>query len=240
VEVKSESDTGAGQLARYRKLLKDSGFPSTALILLTRYPVNLSPEEEQPDFSVRWYQIAEWIEQERRRYSFRPVSDFLVNQFLAFLGARNMTMGQVTWELSGGIRALRSLTDMLYEAAAACGLKGSIRGDRNYLGVYLDHNKYWIGVYFERPEFLIFENLKSAMNKEEVKNLGWTMFQDESGCFRELNLESEEVHFFARSRASQIQVLEKYLRECLELAKRIEVPGADADTPPNSEADMEG
>src|SRR6516162_6194609 len=97
IEVKLESELGPLQLSRYRSLLQASGIEQTALFLLTRYPANVAEGEEKPDGLLRWYQVAEWISQERTRYSFKPVSSFLVDQFLEFLGARNMTMGQVTW-----------------------------------------------------------------------------------------------------------------------------------------------
>ena len=44
------------------------------------------------------------------------------------------------------------------------------------------------------------------------------------GWFRELALDSEEVHFFSRSKASQLQVLEDFIRDSLALVKYIESP----------------
>jgi len=43
-----------------------------------------------------------------------------------------------------------------------------------------------------------------------------------------LDLDSEVVHFFARSKLSQMQCLEEFLRECLTQARSIETP----DQPP--------
>src|SRR5262249_57144768 len=97
VEVKSQSEVNAEQLGRYRRFLEGSRAGSTALVLLTRYPAAVAESGARPDAFVRWYQVAEWLQQERHRYAFQAVSAFLVDQFLAFLTARNMTMGQVTW-----------------------------------------------------------------------------------------------------------------------------------------------
>ena len=109
IEVKSESEVAEDQISRYLVLLAESGFSSTALILLTRYPADLAGFQTGPRFHTRWYQVAEWIEQERVRYTLKPVSAFLVGQFLFFLGARNMVIEHVSWELSGGVRgALKS------------------------------------------------------------------------------------------------------------------------------------
>jgi hypothetical protein len=45
-EVKAGSEPNLAQLRRYRGVLRDSGCPSTRLILLTRYPTSLATGEE--------------------------------------------------------------------------------------------------------------------------------------------------------------------------------------------------
>jgi len=244
-EVKGESATGTTQLSRYRKLLQESELPNRALVLLTRYPASLSPEEENAEaILARWYQVAECLMLESGHYVFKPISSFLVNQFLTFLGARNMSIGQVTWEFSGGIRALRSLTDMLYEAASSRDPRAQIIGTKRYMGVYLNKRAYWIGVYFDQQELLFFETYNQPVNKDSAETLGvGTVYEWSSGngfgWKRELKLESEEVHFFARSKANQMQVLENYLRECLELVKKIELPISSSGPRIDGESDEE-
>src|SRR5581483_1945661 len=144
---------------------------------------------------------------------------FLVEQFIGFLGARNMTMQQVTWELPGGVRALRALADMLYEAATACGIKARLWGGRERMGVNIDGRRFWIGVYYEKPEVLVFETNYAAVDRGAAERLGagtvWEWTQAPGfGWRRELSLDSEETHFFSRSKASQLQLLESFLREC--------------------------
>lgn len=236
VEVKSESELRANQLARYRKLLTESGISETALVLLTRYPINLGEDATRPDVLVRWFQVAEWLTLEQQRYTFQAVSKYLVDQFVGFLRARNMVMGEVTWELPGGVRALRALADMLYEAATACGVRARIWGNRECMGVYLDGQLYWAGVDFDRPEILAFATWNAAVDRVSAERLGagqvyeWTS-EPGFGWRRELNLEAEEVHFFARSRASQLQLLESYLRECLEQVRTIVIATNDQAEP---------
>jgi hypothetical protein len=230
VEVKSESEVKPDQLRRYLKLLQDSGLESgrTALVLLTRYPVALAEPDPQRLVFVRWYQVAEWLEHEKSRYAFQAVSAYLVDQFLSFLNARNMTMPQVTWELSGGVRALRALTDMLYEAANACGCQPQTFGDRNYMGVYLDKHLDWLGIHYDRPQMLEFSTHKRRVDKNAAERVGLEgIFAwddgEAHGWHRFLDLESEEAHFFARSKASQMQVLETFLKECLATVRRIQL-----------------
>lgn len=229
VEVKSEFEVDQDELGRYRTILEQSSLPQTTLILLTRYPANLNPKREVPDVSIRWYQVAEWIEQERNRYAFQAVSDFLVKQFLSFLTERRMIMGQVTWELTGGVRSLLALRVMLYEAANACGFHPLIGAWQDFMGVRLNGWSYRVGIYYDKPEVLRFETWDRKVNKEAAEQFGigkvypWKS-KPGFGWYREIVLEAEEAHFFARSKANQLQFLETYLEECLELVKRIEIP----------------
>lgn len=232
VEVKAESEVNPEQLRRYRRLLADSGVLSTALVLLTRYPVILAEGDEQPDTFVRWYHVAEWLEQESNRYRFRPVSSYLVNQFLGFLGARNMVMGQVTYEIFGGVRALRTFTDMLCEAAAACGLQALPSARPDYMGIKIGANlkkpDYYLGIYFDRPEVLVFQTDYRKVDPEAAARLGiegvaeWPTKQGHYWQ-RELNLQSEETAFSVRTKARQLQLLEKFLGACLDTVRRIEI-----------------
>jgi hypothetical protein len=148
-----------------------------------------------------------------------------------------MTMSQVTWELPGGVRALRSLTDMLYEAAKSCGVQAQPWGSRDWMGVNLEGRQYSAGIYFTRPEALRFETFYRRVDQDKVARVGLgTVWEWQNkggfGWFREMNLESEDVHFFARSKPSQMQLLEAFLRECLEIVKKVELP---AEPPPQGE-----
>lgn len=233
IEVKSEAEATEEQLARYRRTLALSGVASTGLILLSRYPASA----EGAHHYFRWYQIAELIYQESNKYKFKAESQFLVEQFLGFLKARNMTMGQVTWEMTTGIRSMRNLVDMLYEAAAACGLKAQIAGNRDMMFVYLDGRNYWAGIRYTNPESIHFATWNLKVDPQKVEELGvgttFQWFNDKTQCGwqNDVNLELEEVHFFARSKVSQMQFLEQFLRENLELAQKViikEVGGAQS------------
>jgi hypothetical protein len=240
IEVKNEAEATQDQLNRYRRLLDQSPVASKGLILLTRYPVNVSGA----DYYLRWYQVAEYLEQESRKYVFKPASQFLIDQCLGFLKARNMTMSQVTWELPTGIRSMRTLAEMLAEAAAACGLRASIKGNSDWIGIFLDGKLFWAGIVFDSPERLVFGTHYANVNPELAEALGvgfvyeWDS-KDGHEWRRDIDLEAEEIHFFARSKASQMQFLEQFLRENLELAKKIIEKGADPEQPTTDQADDE-
>jgi hypothetical protein len=222
----------AEQLRRYRKLLEESGMPH-ALLLLTRYPVTLGPKDrELVNGFIRWYQVGEWLRQERTLYAIKPESVYLVDQFLDFLTARNMTMEQVTWQLAGGVYALRALWNMMYEAAHNCELRAQPSISHDWWGLNLEKKSYWFGINLDKPEILCFYTEKRRVNKELAERLpvgGVHPREDKTGYYWErlLDLGSEKVHFFACPKASQLQRLESFLRECLETVRRIEIPGGE-------------
>jgi hypothetical protein len=226
VEVKSESGLNPEQLVRYRGILEKerrAGF-RTGLVVLTRYAVDLADDT----LKVRWYEIAQWISEESQRYAFQAVSAYLSRQFIEFLRERDMVMEQVTWELTGGVRALRSLVDMLYETALACQVtvKRSVGWD--YIGIKLD-GKYWVGIMLDDPENLHFStscvidaDAAAKLDVGEVWQENWVPGRNIWG--RSIQLDSEDTHFFSRTRPGQMQWLEKFLRESLGMAQRIEMP----------------
>lgn len=229
IEVKSESPVKLDQLRRYQAALQANACPSR-LVLLTRHPTNLGENDPHPDKVVRWHQVAAWLEDHHGQYNFKPVSSHLVGQFLGFLTERNMTMSQVSWELPSGVRALRRLADMLYEAASACGVEAQIWGNALYCGVYLNRRDYWLGISFDEPEILVFHTYnrkvdpEAAARLEEGEVLPWKEDPTTFYWLNRLDLQSEEVHFFARSKVSQVTVLEEFLNRCLRCARQVELP----------------
>jgi hypothetical protein len=244
IEVKSESAASATQLDKYRKLLHDSGIARTRLLLLTRHVVDLLPEDLADVFCIRWYQVADWLEAERRRYTFKAVSAFLVEQFLGLLGTKGMTMGQVTWELTGGIRALRNFMNMLVEAAHVAGVKVQAKAYTSETGVFLDGHNYWLGINYDYPDRLLFQTWNRPVRPDAAQVLGvgdvheWNNKKGH-GWGRELDLTAEDVHFYARPRASQMQVLETFIRESMTMAHRVEIQVPDSAAHPDEHVDEE-
>jgi hypothetical protein len=200
---------------------------------LTRHVVDLDPADLSEVLCVRWYQVADWLEAERGRYTFKAVSAFLVQQFLGLLGMKGMTMGQVTWELAGGIRALRNFLNMLQEAAHVADVRVQPWGNTEEAGVYLDGRNYWVGILFDHPDTLVFTTWNRSVDPVKATALGTgevREWDDKKGHSwrRELDLAAEAVHFYARPRSSQMQVLEAFILESMELARRAELPGQPA------------
>ena len=104
IEVKLGAALGKNQLSNYRKRLKNSGIAQTSLTLLTRYPYEI-PQGEEPDVAIRWFQVAQWLENELASGILDSVSRYLAQQFLGFLEALNITIHQVHSGISEGLRA---------------------------------------------------------------------------------------------------------------------------------------
>lgn len=236
IEVKVESALRTGQLEGYRVLLNESGIEGKKLSLLTRYPEVYQPGSARPDEEIRWFEVADWLEAELpTAVAAGEVAGFLTEQLLDFLEARGMTLAQVGKYMPEGIRALSNLMNMLFEAAIACQVEvGKPRWDEDGIGLYLAGKKYWIGVNFSEPENLYFNTCSVQIDPAATVKLGIGELQQEKwvpGLNRWISwveLDSEPVHFFSRSKVSQMQWLEGFFRERLAQARSIELP----DQPP--------
>ncbi len=230
LEAKVESDLGQRQLERYRSDLKESGFPATFLILLTRYPVALEDLTERPDNSVRWHELADWLAAELKDDLLRDaVSRHVVEQFIGYLSARGMTMEQVGHEMITGLHAMSNFIAMLGEAATAVNQR-SVRpvGDVESIGFDLEKTKrywYWVGFGYDEPNILYFEAYFTAINQEAMAALGTTEATKFSQGWwtwsKPVDLESEDVNFFSQTRNHQLQFLMRFIRESLAVGRQL-------------------
>jgi hypothetical protein len=152
-----------------------------------------------------------------------------------------MTLAQVGKYMPEGLRALSNLMNMLFEAAAACKVPVKKAAGWDSIGLTLDGLKYWVGVNFKEPEKLWF-GTRCKIDPEAAAKLGAGELHQENWVpgryrwWRGVELDSESAHFFSRSKVSQMQWLESFLRECLAQARSIETH----DQPPIPEKPQEG
>jgi hypothetical protein len=170
----------------------------TTLTLLTRFPV--PPEVAQiANFALRWHNVSQRLE------AFDlddPVLRLLIEQLLGFLRERGLAMEQVGWELAAGIGSLRSLFQMIDEALAAHKIKvRSVSNASDWIGRYLrkgdESGNEFVGIYYERPAVLVFEAYDISAHAEALRQSGKGQVKADRWVL-ELDLSSEEVHFFAR------------------------------------------
>lgn len=230
IEVKAESELRKGQLEGYRYLLNQMGTVETKLVLLTQFRPKYEPGDERPDTQLRWFEITDWFEAAQESADeIGEVPGFLVRQYRDFLEVRGMKLAHVGKFLPEGLRAWGSLLNMLQEAAAACQISTTLSTDWDSVGVRLDGQKYWVGMNYSEPEKLWF-GTRTRIDPEAAGKLGEGEVEDDASIpggyrwWRGAELESEPVHFFARSKIGQMEWLEDFIRECLTQARSIETP----------------
>ncbi|NJN95266.1 MAG: PD-(D/E)XK nuclease family protein [Anaerolineales bacterium] len=229
IEVKVEASLHEGQLEEYCKALEDSGFSNTSLILLTKYPFN--PEnDETPDHTIRWYQVAEWLEQELEQNTIQQsLSVYLAQQFLGFLRERSLTVERVSEELVPGVHALLNLVVMLEEAlrlVKASAIKFDLQWEWIGYSFKYDYTQYWIGLRYDRPNILMVEIDEINPTLYEKLSVGYVSYVEgyeyEYWIWtHELDMSSETTPFFKLSKSAQLQRIEQFLKDSFDAVKQL-------------------
>jgi|GEM_PF-5690876 len=109
VEIKFGSPLNRTQVLSYLDLLqkKVNKPQNKMLVCLTRSPI--SSDITQGAFPLRWYQIAEWLEQASNSTD-KEVSRFLIKSFIEFLEFQRSTLLKVSSPISDGLSKYRSVT----------------------------------------------------------------------------------------------------------------------------------
>ncbi len=222
VEVKVDSDFAHDQLLRYRRMLDECGRDSTTLATLTRYPHALGAGGCQPDVTIRWHEIADILERSHPRQS---VGKYLIVEFVDFLKHRGIAMETVSWEIVPGLKSLQNLLTLIAEAANAVGIDNCLgtagqdyHGFRKKVDSPYDKSAVFFGIYLSDPSHIFVQieyvNFPNDHNIEfgKIVNGQWQI---------SLDLTSEEVHFFALSKASQLACLEEFLGENFRYAVKL-------------------
>lgn len=130
-------------------------------------------------------------------------------------------MTQVSWELSAGLKALSNLRLMLAEAATANGLPATTYANKLWSGIRIGKD-YWAGIDYDSPTILGVGTWLGVADPDEAEKLGLSLYGDDQ-AWHSVDLESEQVHFFARSRASQLRFLESYLKDSMAILRKLKL-----------------
>jgi len=221
IEVKDGGDPESGQLERYQRLLESRPESSKGLVSLTRsrlLPLQLPllcP-------AVGWSQIAVWLNEIRPRSSdgLDPVADYLIVEFLEFLGGIGMSVDKVGFELVSGVEQLRNMQSLVRESLELeCGITPFSGGSKDTLNHYVPDKggtmAFAAAIYFDNPASLGFEANRDYVSDPSTLDEGWDEIS--KNWFRkELDLSAEEIYFFSRSVSSQVTIVRNFLRECLD------------------------
>jgi hypothetical protein len=219
IEVKVDAGFHDGQLEGYRLFLDKRDVLFTRLITLTRY--GQSGDQPEVDLAIRWNQIADWLE--KVTLQTQP-TDYLRNEFVDFLKIRGVAMDKVNWTMESGLTELQNFLNMIAEALAIAKIKTkstagtSAGGYQGFFSNTETGQRIYICVYFNQPAKLFVHTEKCNFNEDMKLEIGKIVNKN----FEiELNLASEEVHFFARSKQSQLTCLEEFLSESVKYAEKL-------------------
>ena len=129
-------------------------------------------------------------------------------------------MEKVNRRLSDGIQSLCSLVQMLREAAVNSG--GQVTGAAPTMedwGVSftLDNGLYWAGLNYSESEILFLRVY--GVNRNRARDIGFGSVQvwmpNSFSWWNRLDLESERVRFFAKTKSNQVECIEQFLRESI-------------------------
>ena len=132
-------------------------------------------------------------------------------------------MERGTRELKEGVQSARNLINMAGEALETQGKPTKSTIGWNWIGWYIDSKKAWIGINWDNPSILVFETEELSVTKEAANavELGEAEAYSEAPTgwrwAHKLDLESEDVHFFALSCACQQARIEQFIKESLEV-----------------------
>ena len=129
-------------------------------------------------------------------------------------------METVSWELKEGVRSFRSLVDMIGEALRLHDIAIHQKsGAWNYYGYYVAEGGMFVGFYLDEPTVVVVETTRQTTKADD--------FEPEVGQFENgkwtnsVELSSESVHFFSRSRASQMQFLEAWIGDSVDFGQKV-------------------
>jgi len=228
LEAKDYSLPVAEKLRRYRKDLdgREEGFKR--LVLVTRFATDLTLGEEGPHHLVRWSQIHDWITTALEKAPpQRAAACYLAEQFVHFLEAKEMSEERVSWELAPGVVALTSFAAMLDSAITGAGLKHKKvkvpSSTATYYGWTIEPPKYWCGLLYQTPSVLVFQLLDGCPKaiKEHLRRSGQLVPTSDYDGFC-LDLEDENVAFFALGKERQLKTLTDFIKGCYDRVKQAE------------------
>jgi hypothetical protein len=132
-----------------------------------------------------------------------------------------MSVEKVNRRLSDGIQSLGGLMRMLREVAVNSGGKViSAAPTMEDWGVSftIDNVLYWTGLSYSESEILLLG--VCAVNRNRAQEIGFGSVQvgipNTYSWWNRLDLESEGVHFFAKTESNQIECIEQFLTESIQ------------------------
>ena len=242
IEVKVDEDFGPKQLSTYKEYLQKKSKKESMLITLTKYTYKEHKADITPDFGFRWHQLSDWLDNLMPNAksggiefpSFKKeVSVFITQQYIQFLKNRGVAMEKINWQLVEGLREFRNILDMIREAIGPGRVKTGMSVGQERAGYYEKNMKFFVGIYMNQPEEMVFITHDAKFHDDEpeqkVTDIGIGISEYGSvGSWRywknTIDLTSEDVHFFSRSKTSQLEYLADFINKSLCFVDKIIKP----------------
>lgn len=195
IEVKHDASLSPGQLEYYYDRLQESDHPYKQLVLLTRSKASQQETTLDPSkyHHICWYDIHYLL---KHLNTDDAICQYLASNLMDFLEEKHMALNKVTWEYIQGVPALMNLRSILEEAItiALPGIRIRRTAGWTWLGVYTTTTNCFIGVRYDRPLVVTFEN-----------NLGSMPTYTKS-------LSLEDSHFFALTQGEQFETIVEFIK----------------------------
>ena len=222
VEVKHDSPVDPDQLKRYKSDLESWSAAIKRLILLTRFPVDLSEHKGIPDKHVRWFEVYNWLEEAKVKLK-DSIAVYLIDSFNSFLEVKQMSMQKVGWEYINGVPALNNLVNMLEVAIQGASLRIHVKSvGWDFKGFYVESKEFWCGIFYSDPLVMVF-------SIEDKKNFNAKLVETPSYLLREdkysigFRLQLEDIRFFSLDKDEQLEEITKFVKTAYEEAQQMRI-----------------
>lgn len=218
IEVKHDSSLGDNQVQRYKQALESSSAQIKHVVLLTRFAIDVSEQEETPYKHIRWFEVYNWFSGLVVKDS---VADYLLDSFNSFLEEKQMSLQRVGWEYINGVPAFNNLVNMLEVAIQAVSI--SIHSKTSgwaYKGFWLDKKEYVAVIRYTNHMIITFELTdKTKYIKDYKTKTNYELREGKERLWYRLNLES--CHFFSLDKDEQLEQLTQFIKSTYEEVKKM-------------------
>lgn len=220
IEVKHDSPLGHTQISRYTKALETSLAEQKHVVLLTRFAVDFSEQQEKPYKHIRWYEVYNWLSEAKSKIS-DAVSIYLIESFNSFLEAKQMSMQKVGWEYINGVPALNNLMTMIEVALEGAHLKVYAKSAGwEFKGFWLEKKEFACLIYYNNPLVITFELVnKGKYDTTRLKKPTYELREGNDRLWFRLPL--EDFYFFSLNKDAQLEVIAKFLKTAYLETKQI-------------------
>jgi hypothetical protein len=208
------------QIQRYSRLIEGNGAQSKCLILLTKYQAPRI-NQQMPVRAIRWTFITELLWLVLSQSGLSNTSSHVIRQFIGFLEVKGMSVKKAGWEMVAGITEFMNFKIVLRQCIESSGaVKVWQASGANHQGWGIPdaaerRTIFYIIVRFADPGQLFFLSSTRQHVNEGSRHLWEPSMHAQGALERSIDLESENVYFFARSLDSQREVLARFVSSCL-------------------------